>query len=174
MSYHTGRTWTTGDLVAAAALNRDIRDNWRAIAHPELIRMQRGGANDNQSIQPGVVTPVLWKSSLADYDYNVDAVGRFYAPRESVYLSAVAARWASSAGTSALVWSMFNFNNGTYPASRTEYPPPNVPWYFSDSLIIAMTPEQTLHVDCYQVDSLNAPRNFLWDSVWSVVELGYL
>lgn len=66
MAYQTPRTWTTSELVTAAMMNQDVRDNISFLANPPACRVYH---NANQNITNGIGNQVvLFNSERYDTD----------------------------------------------------------------------------------------------------------
>jgi hypothetical protein len=72
MAYATPRTWVAGDVLTAAQLNQDIRDNVGFLANPPACRIYH---NADQSIPHNVATTILaFNSERYDTDTMHDTV----------------------------------------------------------------------------------------------------
>lgn len=63
MAYVTPRTWVTGELVTAAEMNQDVRDNISALANPEACRAYH---NTTQSVTDNTDTTVAFNTESYD------------------------------------------------------------------------------------------------------------
>ena len=71
MAYTTPRTWVTGELVTAAFMNANVRDNVSFLANPPTCLVYH---NATQSIANNTFTPAAFNSETNDTDTMHDTV----------------------------------------------------------------------------------------------------
>jgi hypothetical protein len=71
MAYSTPRTWVAGDVLTAAQLNQDVRDNVSFLANPPACRASH---NAGQSVANATLTALALNIEIFDTDTMHDTV----------------------------------------------------------------------------------------------------
>ena len=112
MAYQTPRTWTTAELVTAAMLNQDIRDNVSFLANPPACRVYHNAA---QSITDAAEITVAFNSERFDTAAMHDTVtnnSRITIPVAGLYIVTFNGEIAAAADYT-LLTVRFVVNNAT-------------------------------------------------------------
>lgn len=97
MAYATPRTWVAGDVLTAAQLNQDVRDNVGFLANPPACRVYH---NSNQSVNDNTLTLVAFNSERYDTNAMHDPVtnnGRITINTAGLYIVTFNGRFPAAA-----------------------------------------------------------------------------